>query len=72
MGLMSHISDAHDAISSCLSFSSLLSPMNMSLTSLTMKVLGPGSHPVNALLFFSENSGSSVSTSKSVGSVSSS
>ena len=46
MGLTSHLSDAYDAFSSsCFSFSSLLSPMKMSLTNLTMKVLGPGSPP---------------------------
>ena len=54
MGLTSYLSDAYDAFSSsCFSFSSLLSPMKMSLTSLTMKVLGLGSLPVHALLNFS-------------------
>ena len=69
MGLTSHLSDAYDAFSSsCFSFSLLLSPMKMSLMSLTMKVLGPGSHPVHALfLFFSENSVGRVSISRSVG-----
>ena len=42
--LMSHLSDAYEA------FSSLLSPMKMSLTNLAMKVLGPGSPPVHAYL----------------------
>ena len=51
MGLGSHLSDAYDAFSSsCVSFSSLLSPMNMSLTNLTMKVLSPGSPPVCAFI----------------------
>ena len=54
MGLTSHLSDAYDAFfSSCLSFSLLLSPMKMSLTNLTMKVLGLGSPPVHALFHFS-------------------
>ena len=72
MGLTSHLSDAYDAVSSsCFSFSSLLSPMKMSLTNMTMKVLGPGSPPVHALFhFFSENSVGRVSSSKSVGHVS--
>ena len=51
MGLTSHLSDAYDAFSSsCVSFSSLLSLMKMSLKNLTMKVLGPGSPPVRAFL----------------------
>ena len=74
MGLTSHLSDAYDNFSSsCLSFSLLLSPIKMSLTNLTMKVLGPDSPPVHALfLFFSENSVGRVSSSKSVSRVSSS
>ena len=53
-GLTSNLSDAYDAFSSSyFYFSSLLSPMKMSLTSLTMKVLGPGSHLVHALFHFS-------------------
>ena len=45
----------------------------MSLTNMTMKVLGPGSPPVHALFsFFSENSDGRVSSSKSVDRVSSS
>ena len=52
MGLTSHLSDAYDAFSSsCVSFSLLLSMIKMSiLTSMTMKVLGPGSPPVHAFL----------------------
>ena len=51
MGLMSHLSDAYDAFSSsCVSFSLLLSLMKMSLTNLTMKVMGPGYPPVLAFL----------------------
>ena len=51
MGLTSHPSDAYDAFSSsCVSFSSILSLMNTSLTILTMKVLGPGSPPVREFL----------------------
>ena len=51
MGLTSHISDAYDAFSSsCVSFSLLLSLMKMSLTNLTMKVMGPVSTPVCAFL----------------------
>ena len=47
MGLVSYLSDAYDAFPSfCVSFSSLLSPMKMSLTNMKMKVLGPGSPPV--------------------------
>ena len=43
MGLTSHLSDAYDTFSSyCVSSSLLLSLMKMSLTNLTMKVLGPG------------------------------
>ena len=72
MGLTSHLSDAYDAFSSCFYFSLLLSMMTMSLTNLTMKVLGPGSLPVHAFLFFSENYVSRVSSSKYVASVSSS
>ena len=54
MGLTSHLSDAYDAFSSsCFSFSFLLSPMKISLTNLTMEVLGPGSPPVHALFPFS-------------------
>ena len=54
MGLTNHLSDAYDAFSSfCVSSSSLLSLMKMSLmASLTMKVMGPGSHPVFAFLRF--------------------
>ena len=51
MGLTSHISDAYDAFSySYFSFSLLLSPMKMSLTNLTMKVLGPVSPLVRSFL----------------------
>ena len=52
MGLTSHLSNAYDTFSSfCASSSLLLSLMNMSLmTSLKMKVLGPGSPPVYAFL----------------------
>ena len=51
MGLTSHLSDAYNAFSSsCVSFSLLLSPMEMSLTNLTMKVLVPSSPPVCAFL----------------------
>ena len=51
MGLTSHLSDAYgDFYSSCVSFSSLLSPMKMSLTNQTMKVLGPVSLPVRVFL----------------------
>ena len=51
MGLTSHLSDAYDAFSSsCFSFSSLLSPMKMSLTNLTKKFVGPDSPPVCAFL----------------------
>ena len=51
MVLTSHFSDAFDTFSSsCNSFSLLLSPMKMSLTNLTTKVLGPGSPPVCAFL----------------------
>ena len=51
MGLTSHLSDAYDAFSSsCVSFYLLLSPMNMSLTNLMMKVMGLGSPPVHAFL----------------------
>ena len=55
MGLMSHLSDAYDAFSSSyISFSLILSPMKIYLmTSLTMKVLGPGSPPVCAFLHLS-------------------
>ena len=46
-GPTSHLSDAYDDFSSSgFSFSLLLSPITMSLTNLTMKVLGPGSLPV--------------------------
>ena len=46
---MSHLSDAYDTFYfSCVYFSSLLIPIKMSLTNLTMKVLGPGSLPVCA------------------------
>ena len=49
MGLTSHLSDAYDDFSSsCVSFSLLLSPMEMSLPYMTMKVLGLGSLPVPA------------------------
>ena len=51
MGLTSHLSDAYDAFSSsCIYFSLILIQMKMSLTNLTMKVLGPGSTPVCAFL----------------------
>ena len=51
MGLTSQLSNAYDTISSsCFSFSSLLSPMTMSPTNLTIKVLGPYSLPVCAFL----------------------
>ena len=51
MGLTSHHSDAYDAFSSsCVSFFLLLSPMKMSLTNQTMKVLGLGSPLVRAFL----------------------
>ena len=47
--------------------------MKMSLTNMSMKVLGPGSPPVHALFsFISENSVGRVSSSKSVGRASSS
>ena len=52
MGLTSHLSDAYDAFSSCFPFSLLMSPMNMSLMNLAIKVLGPGSPPVHALFIF--------------------
>ena len=53
-GLNSHLSNAYDVFSSsCFSFSSLLIPMNMSLTNLTMKVLGPAALPVHAFFRFS-------------------
>ena len=54
MGLTSHLSDAYDAFSSsCIYFSSLVSPMKMYLmTILTVKVLGPVSPPVFAFLHF--------------------
>ena len=52
MGLSSHISDAYEAFySSCFSFSLLLSPMTMSITNQTMKVLGPGSLPVREFFY---------------------
>ena len=73
MGLTSHLADAYNTFSStCFPFSSLLIPMKMSLMSLTMKVQGPGSHPVYVFFIFSENSVGRVSSSKSVGSVTSS
>ena len=51
MGLTSHLYDAYDNFSSsCVSFSSLLSPMKISLTNLTMKVLGLSSPTVRDLL----------------------
>ena len=52
MCLTSHFSDAYEAFTSfCFSFSLLLSLVKMSLmTSLTMKVLGPGSSPVHEFL----------------------
>ena len=53
MGLTSHLSVAYDAFSSSLFFSLLLIPMDTSLTNLAMKVLGPGSLPVQALFYFS-------------------
>ena len=54
MGLTSHISNAYDTFSSyCVSYSLLLSLMNMSLmTILTMMVLGTGSPPVCDFLHF--------------------
>ena len=52
MGMTSHLSDDNSAFSSsCIYFSSLLSLMKMSLTNLTMKVVGPGSPPVHGFLF---------------------
>ena len=53
MGVMSHLFNAHDTFSSWFSFSLFLSTMPISLTNLTMKVLGPGSPPVHALFHFS-------------------
>ena len=51
MGLTSHLANAYNAFSSsCFTFSSLLSPMKMSLTNLTMKVLGLGSPLVCAFI----------------------
>ena len=51
MGLTSHLSDAYDAFSSSyVCFYLLLSTMNMSLTTLTMKVLGPGFPPFHVFL----------------------
>ena len=51
MGMTSHLSDAYDAFSSsCFSFSLFLSPMKISLTNQTMKVLGPGSLLVRAFI----------------------
>ena len=51
MGLTSHLFDAYNAFSSsCVSFSLLLSPMKMSLTNLTVKILGPVSPPVRSFL----------------------
>ena len=51
MGLKSHISDAYDAFSSlCAAFSSILSPMKMSLTNQIIKVMSPGSLPVHTFL----------------------
>ena len=51
MGVTSHLSDAYGAFpSSCFSFSSLLSPMTMSLTNQTMEIMGPGSLPVRAFI----------------------
>ena len=50
-----HISDAYDDFSSSwFSFSFLLHPMKMSLTNMTMKVLGLVSPPVHALLYLSQ------------------
>ena len=54
MGLTGHLSDTYDAFSSSwFSFPSLLSPMNMSLMNMTMKVQGLGPPPVHALFHFS-------------------
>ena len=54
MGLTSHLSDAYDAFSSMsVSFSSLLSPMSMSLTNQIMKVLGPGFLPFHTFFHLS-------------------
>ena len=51
MVLTSHLSGAYDDFSSsCVSFSSLLSPMKMSLTNLMMKIQGLGSPPVRTFL----------------------
>ena len=74
MVLTSNIADAYNTFSSSwFSFSFSLSPMTMYLMNLTMKVLGPGSHPVHALFsFFSKNSVGSVGSSKYLDSVSSS
>ena len=54
MVLTSHLSNAYDVFSSyCVSSSLLLSLMKMSMmTSLMMKVLGPGSPPVRDFLHF--------------------
>ena len=51
MGLTSHLSDAYDTFSSsCVSFSLLLSPMDMSLMNMKMKVMGTGSPTVCSFL----------------------
>ena len=62
MSLASHLSDTYEFFSSsCFSFSSLLSPMTMSPTNLTIKVLGPYSLPVCAFLHVFELSVDRVS-----------
>ena len=74
MGRTSHLSDAYDAFSSsCFYFSSLLSPMKMSLDKSGDEGSGSGfTFGSCSFLFFSENSVGLVSSSKSVGCVSSS
>ena len=68
MGLTSHLSDACDAFSSsCFSFSSLFSLMKMSLTNMTMKVLGPVHIRFMLFFIFLKNSVGRVSSSESVG-----
>ena len=62
LSLTIHLSDAYDAFSSSFfPFSSLLSPMTMSLTNQTMKVLGLGSPWVRAFLSIFELSVDRVS-----------
>ena len=71
MGQLSHLADADDAFySSCFSFSSILSPMKMSLTNLTMKGSGSGFTSGSCSFFLFENSVGPVSSSKPVGLVS--